>query len=143
MWQPSADNNGLLRHHYCQHRPVTPDPESLNSNIKDTKLLLLSAEDCHTLLDGQHCPLITISGQGIFSKVYINSHLFLMIKKGLRGGKLFLVWHDVQSLVPGSQFLPLRLRLPIPSQQSRMVLFTPARPFTTACFCTQPFLVPH
>jgi|LakMenEpi03Aug12_release.lakeMendotaPanAssembly.Ray.scaffolds.fasta_scaffold279617_1 hypothetical protein len=138
VWQPSADSNGLLGHHYCQQRTVTPDPESFNSNKKGTKLPLLSAEDCHTLLDGQHCPLRT--HQCMFSKGGY-SHLFLMNKKGLRAGKLFLVWHDDQSLVPGSQFL--RLCLPTPSQQSRMVLFTPARPLTTACFCTQPFPTPH
>ncbi len=87
-------------------------------------------------------PSDNISGH-FFQGFDIDSHLFLMKKKGLRGGMLFRVWHDVQSLVPGSQFLPLQLRLPTPSQQSRMVLFTPTRPFTTACFCTQPFLAPH
>jgi hypothetical protein len=51
---------------YCQQRAVTPDPESLNSNKKGAKLSLLSAEGCHTRLDGQHCPLITY--QGVFFK---------------------------------------------------------------------------
>jgi hypothetical protein len=31
-------------HHYFQQRAVTPYPESLNSNKKDAKLPLLSAE---------------------------------------------------------------------------------------------------
>ncbi len=52
------------RHHYCQQRTVTSDPESLNSNKKGAKPPLLSAAGCHTRLDGQHCPLI--SYQGIF-----------------------------------------------------------------------------
>ncbi len=64
VWQPSADSNGLLAHHYCQQRAVTPNPESLNSNKKAAKLPLLSAEGCHTQLNGQHCPLITY--QGVF-----------------------------------------------------------------------------
>ncbi len=33
VWQPSADSNGLLEHHYCQQRAVTPDPESLNTKF--------------------------------------------------------------------------------------------------------------
>ncbi len=45
--QPSADSNGLLAHHYCQLRAVTPIPESLNSNKKGAKLPLQSAEGCH------------------------------------------------------------------------------------------------
>ncbi len=58
----------------------------LDSNEKVAKLPLLSAEGCHTPQDGQHCPLITY--QGAFSRVEkssddINSHLFLMNKKGL------------------------------------------------------------
>ncbi len=60
--QPSADSNHLLGHYYCQQRAVTPYPESLNSNKKGGKLPLLSAEGCHTRLDGQHCPLITYKG---------------------------------------------------------------------------------
>jgi hypothetical protein len=65
---------------------VTPDPESLNSNKKGAKLPLLAAEDCHTQIDGQHSPLITI--KVFFSRVKkpsddINSHLFLMNKKGI------------------------------------------------------------
>jgi hypothetical protein len=49
---------------------------------------LLSAEGCHTQLDVQHCPLITY--QGVFSRVDkpsddINTNLFLMDKKGVRG----------------------------------------------------------
>ncbi len=59
VWQTSADSNGLLVHHYCQQRAVTPDPENLNSNKKGAKLPLLSAKGCHTRLEGQHCPLIT------------------------------------------------------------------------------------
>jgi hypothetical protein len=43
-----------LGQHYCQQRAVTSDPESLNSNKKGAKLPLLSAEGCHTLVDGQH-----------------------------------------------------------------------------------------
>jgi hypothetical protein len=87
VWQLSADGNGLMAHHYCQQRAVTPDPETFNSNKKGTKLPLLSAEGCHTRLDGQHCPLITY--QGVFFKGGdkkpsddINSWLFLMNKKG-------------------------------------------------------------
>jgi hypothetical protein len=50
-------------------------------------LPLLSAEDCHIQLDGQHCRLRTYPG--IFSRVEkpsedINNRLFLMNKKGLR-----------------------------------------------------------
>jgi hypothetical protein len=59
------------------------DPDSSNSNKKGSKLPLLYAEGCHTRLEGQHCPLITY--QGIFFKKPsddINSHLFLMNKKG-------------------------------------------------------------
>ncbi len=66
VWQPSADSNGLLAQNFIQQRAVTPDPESLNSNKKGTKLPFLSAEGCHTLLEGQHCPLITY--QGVFFK---------------------------------------------------------------------------
>ena len=62
VWQPSADSNGLLAHHYWQQRAVTPGPESLNSNKKAAKRTLLSAEGCRTRLDGQHCPLITYQG---------------------------------------------------------------------------------
>ncbi len=40
-------------------------------------------------------------------------------REHFRASKLFLVWHDDQSLVPGSQCLPFWLRLPSPSQQSR------------------------
>ncbi len=58
---------GPLAHHYCQQRAVTPDPESSNSNKKSAKLPLLSAEGCHTRLEGQHCRLITY--QGVFSRV--------------------------------------------------------------------------
>ncbi len=36
----------------CQRRAVSPDPESLNSNKKGAKLPLLSAEGCHTQMDG-------------------------------------------------------------------------------------------
>ncbi len=57
VWQLSADRNGLWAQHYCQQRVVTPYPESLNSNIKVARLPLLSAEGCHTQMDGQHCPL--------------------------------------------------------------------------------------
>ncbi len=66
VWQPSADSNSLLAHHYCQQRSITPDPESLNSNKKGSELPLISAEGCHTRLEGQHCPLITY--QGVFFK---------------------------------------------------------------------------
>ncbi len=65
-WQPSADSNSLLVHHNYQQRAVTPYPESLNSNKKGAKLPLLSAEGCHSRLDGQHCPLIKY--QGVFFK---------------------------------------------------------------------------
>ncbi len=86
VWQPFADSNGLLAHHYCQQRAVTSDPKSLNSNKKGAKLPLLSSEGCHTQRDGQHCPLITY--QGVFLRGEkpcndINSQLFLMNKKGL------------------------------------------------------------
>ncbi len=86
VWQPSADSNGLLGHHFCQQRAVTPDPDSLNSNKKGAKLPLLSAEGCHTRLEGKHCPLITY--QGVFLRVKkpsddINIYLFLMKKKEL------------------------------------------------------------
>jgi hypothetical protein len=79
--QLSAVSNGLLAYHYCQQRAVTL--ESLNSNKKGTKLPLLSAGGCHTRLDGQHCPMI----REVSSKVEkpsddMNSHLFLMNKKG-------------------------------------------------------------
>jgi hypothetical protein len=67
VWQPSADSNGHLAHHYCQQRADTPDPESSNSNKKGAKLPLLSTKGCHTRLEGQHCPLITY--QGVSSKV--------------------------------------------------------------------------
>jgi hypothetical protein len=85
--EPSADSNGLLTHHFIQPRAVTPDPETLNSNKKGAKLPFLSAEGCHTLVEGQHCPLITY--QAFFSRVEkpsadINGHLFLMNKKGLK-----------------------------------------------------------
>ncbi len=63
VWQPSADSNDLLAHHYCQQRAVTP---SLNSNKKGAKLPLLSAEGCHTRLDGQYCHFNTY--QGVFFK---------------------------------------------------------------------------
>ena len=66
VWQPSADSNGLLAHHFIQQRAVTPDQESLNSNKKGAKLPLVSAEGWHTWLDGQHCPLKTY--QGFFFK---------------------------------------------------------------------------
>ncbi len=66
VWQPSADSNGRLAHHYYQQRAVTPDPESLNSYKTGAKLSLLSAEGCHIPLDGRHCPLITY--QGVFFK---------------------------------------------------------------------------
>jgi hypothetical protein len=51
-----------------------------------TAITTVSAEGCHTQMDGQHCPLITY--QGVFSRVEkpfddINSSLFLMNKKGL------------------------------------------------------------
>ncbi len=59
VWQPSANSNGLLEHHYCQQRAVTPDPESLNLKKKGAKLPVLSAEGLHTRLDGLHCPLIS------------------------------------------------------------------------------------
>jgi hypothetical protein len=44
--QPSADRNDrfTFTHHYCQQRAITPDPESLNSNKKGSRLPLLSAE---------------------------------------------------------------------------------------------------
>ncbi len=45
---------------------VSPDPESSNSNKKGAKLPLLSADGCHTQLEGQHCPLIRY--QGVFFK---------------------------------------------------------------------------
>jgi hypothetical protein len=66
-------------------RAVTPDPESLNSNKKGAKLPLLSAEGCHTQLDGQPCPLITY--HGFFPRAEkptydINSRLFSINKKG-------------------------------------------------------------
>jgi hypothetical protein len=51
--------NGLFG---AQQRAVTPDTESLNSNKKSAKHPLISAEGCHTQLDGQHCPLITYQG---------------------------------------------------------------------------------
>ncbi len=65
--------------HYYQKRAVTSNPESLNSNKKGAKLPLLSAEGCHTQLDGQHCPLITY--QSVFLWVEkpsedINNRLF-------------------------------------------------------------------
>ncbi len=66
VWQPPADSNGLLEHHYSQQRAVTPYPESLNSNETGAKLQFLSADGCHTWLEGQHCPLITY--QGVFFK---------------------------------------------------------------------------
>ncbi len=66
VWQPSADSNGLLAHHYIQQRAVTPVSESLNSDKKGTKLPFLSAEGCRTPLEGQHCTLITY--QGVFFK---------------------------------------------------------------------------
>ncbi len=64
VWQPSADSNGLLAHHFIQQGAVTLDPEILNSNKKGAKLPFLSAEGCHshTLLEGRHCPLITYQG---------------------------------------------------------------------------------
>jgi hypothetical protein len=67
---------------YCQQRAVKTDPESLNSNKKGAKLPLLSAEGCHTRLDGQ-------DAKGAFSRVEkpsddLNSRLFLMNKKGLK-----------------------------------------------------------
>ncbi len=34
VWPPSADSNGLLVHHYCKQRAVTPYPVNLNSNKK-------------------------------------------------------------------------------------------------------------
>ncbi len=80
------DSNGRFTHHYCQQRAVTTDPESSNSNRKGAKLPLLSAEGCHTWLEGQHCPLITNQGvffQGGEPSADINSRLFLMNKKGL------------------------------------------------------------
>ena len=89
VWQPSADSDGLLAHHYCQQWAVTPDPESLNSNKKgsQTAITICRGLSCHTRLDGQHCPLIIY--QGVFSRVEkpsddINSRLFLMNKKGLK-----------------------------------------------------------
>ncbi len=66
VWQPPADSNDLLEYHYGQQRAVTPYPESLNSNEMGAKLPFLSAEGCHTWLEGQHCPLITY--QGVFFK---------------------------------------------------------------------------
>jgi hypothetical protein len=70
-------------HYYCQQRAITPDPESLNSNIIGAKLPLLSAEGCHTQLDG------SIALRAFFSRVKkpsddINRRLFFMNKKGLR-----------------------------------------------------------
>jgi hypothetical protein len=47
VWYDSplqTHSSGLLAHHYFQQRAVTPDPESLNSNKKGVKLLLLSVE---------------------------------------------------------------------------------------------------
>jgi hypothetical protein len=38
----------------------TPDPESSNSNKKGAKLPFISVEGCHTRLDGQHSPLISL-----------------------------------------------------------------------------------
>ncbi len=75
--------DNLLGHHYCQQRDVRPNSkESLNSNKQGAKLPLLSAEGCHTRLDGQHFP------QGVYSRVEkpsndINSCLVLMNTKGL------------------------------------------------------------
>ncbi len=67
VWQPSADSNVRLEHHYCQQRAVKPDPESSNSYKKGAKLPLLSADRCHTRLEGQcACPLITY--QAFFSR---------------------------------------------------------------------------
>jgi hypothetical protein len=43
----SYSSEGLLVHHYCQQRLVTPYPESLNSNKEGAKLPLLSAEGYH------------------------------------------------------------------------------------------------
>jgi hypothetical protein len=40
--------------------------ESFNSNKKGAQLPLLSAEGCHSRLDGPRCPLITY--QGVFFK---------------------------------------------------------------------------
>ncbi len=86
VWQSSADINGLLGHHYCQQRAVTPDPESFNSNIKGARLPLLFAEGCPILLDGQHCPLITYQGVFFYREEKpsdaLNSRYFWWIRKG-------------------------------------------------------------
>ncbi len=58
----------------------------------------LSAEGCHTWLDGQHCPLRTY--HGIFSRAEkpsedTNGRLFLMNKKGLTAHRAFWsLWQE-------------------------------------------------
>ncbi len=64
---PAADSNCRFTHsfcstsnnHYCQQGAPTSDTASSNFKKKCAKLSFLSAEGCHTPLNGHHCHLRT------------------------------------------------------------------------------------
>ncbi len=86
VWQPSADSNGRLVLHYRQQRAITLNPQSWNFKQKGRQTAITICRGLSHRTGRAALPSHKISG--FFSRVEkpfddINSHLFLMNKKGL------------------------------------------------------------